>query len=202
MALAVADNTVSKKRQALFVRGFKAWCENTSVSTRTKLGIDPHEPLSPYSLAKRLGATIWRLDDVPDLPTDTLNFLASTEGDEWSAVTVCNGDTNIIVINPIHSVGRTSSDLMHELAHIILDHKAGETFFSDGEIMMREFDEKQEAEADWLAGTLLLPRKALEYIKYKRLPNEEVLESYSVSDQLYTYRCRMTAIDRQYSRSR
>jgi Zn-dependent peptidase ImmA (M78 family) len=198
MAIAVANNTVTKKQQALFVRGFKAWCENTSTSTRSKLGLDPQESLSPHELAEKLHVLVWTLNDVPDLPAETLDFLASSKGDEWSAVTVCYSDQNIIIVNPRHSIGRTSSDLMHELSHIILNHKAGETYFS-GDFMMREYDEKQEAEADWLAGTLLLPRKALEYIKYNHLSDEHVTDTYGVSSQLYIYRCRMTAINRQYS---
>jgi hypothetical protein len=199
MAIAIADNAVTKKQQGLFVRGFKSWCENTSTSTRSKLGLDPQEPLSPYELAEKLRVMVWTLDDVPGLPVETLSFLASPKGDEWSAVTVCYNEQNIIIVNPRHSIGRTSSDLMHELSHIMLNHKAGETYFS-GDFMMREYDEKQEAEADWLAGSLLLPRKALEYIKYNHLPDEHVTEIYSVSSQLYIYRCRMTAINRQYSR--
>jgi Zn-dependent peptidase ImmA (M78 family) len=150
-------------------------------------------------LAKKLHVLIWTLDNVPDLPVETLGFLASSRGDEWSAVTVCYNEQSTIVVNPRHSTGRTSSDLMHELSHIMLDHKAGETYFS-GDFMMREYDEKQEAEADWLAGAILLPRKALEHIKHDHLSDEQVTETYGVSSQLYIYRCRMTAINRQYSR--
>ena len=199
MAIAVANNNVTKKQQGLFIRGFKSWCENTSVSTRSKLGLDPYDPLSAYELAKRLGVLVWSLDEVPGLTTETLNFLSSSKGDEWSAVTVCYGDYNVIFINPRHSIGRTSSNLMHELSHIVLQHKAGASYFLD-DFMIREYDEKQEAEADWLAGTLLLPRRALEHVKYNRLDDEEVCDKYAVSSQLYNYRCRMTAINKQYTK--
>lgn len=199
MAIAVENNTVGKKQQALFQRGFKTWCENTSESMRTKLGLEIYDPIPAYELAEKLGVSVWRLQDVEDLPDTTLQYLSSSDGDEWSAVTVSYDGINVIIVNPRHSIGRTSSDLMHELSHVILGHAAGKTFVI-GDLMMREYDEKQEAEADWLAGTLLLPRKALEHIKYNRIPNEDVLQFYRVSTQLFNYRCRMTAINRQYSR--
>lgn len=199
MAIAIANNAVNKKQRALFQRGFKAWCENTSESMRTKLGLETYDPISAYELAEKVGVRVWQLKDVEDLPDTTLRHLSSSDGDEWSAVTVSYDGINVIIVNPRHSVGRTSSDLMHELSHVVLGHTAGKTFVI-GDLMMREYDEKQEAEADWLAGTLLLPRKALEHIKYNRITNDDVLQTYRVSSQLFNYRCRMTAINRQYGR--
>lgn len=166
---------------------------------RTKLGLEAYDPIPSYELAEKLGVRVWQLEDVEDLPETTLQHLSSRDGDEWSAVTVSYDGINVIIVNPRHSIGRTSSDLMHELSHVILAHTAGKTFVI-GDLMMREYDEKQEAEADWLAGTLLLPRKALEHIKYSRISDEDVFESYRVSSQLYNYRCRMTAVNRQYGR--
>lgn len=199
MAIAISNNSVSKKGQSLFDRGFKAWSENTSISIRTKLGLNPHDALDALELARRLDVEVIDLNSINDLPLDTRVHLGSSEGDDWSAVTVSLGENRIVVINPSHSTGRTSSDLMHELAHVILRHAQGESHYV-GDLMMREYNEKQEAEADWLAGTLLLPRKALEHIKYSRFEEDKILDDYKVSKQLYDFRCRMTAIDRQYSR--
>lgn len=200
MAISTENNTVSKGRQALFERGYKSWCENTSLAIRVKLSLKPHESLSPSRLADSLDAKIVDLSSVPGLSPEALNHLSSSSGDDWSAVTVVCGEKEIIVVNPSHSVGRTSSDLMHELSHLILGHKSAETFVSEEGFMLRDYDDKQEAEADWLAGTLLLPRRALEYIKYNHLSDDEVIEQYGVSRQLYNYRCRMTAVNKQYRR--
>jgi hypothetical protein len=199
VALGVANNVVGKQAQSLLGRGFKAWCENTALGVRMKLGLDAYDALDPYQVAQRLHIAVWSLDQVDSLPDDTFNHLQSPAGEEWSAVTVSHGDSHVVVINPSHTAGRKSSDLMHELAHVILNHAIGQSFFADS-LMIREYDEKQEAEADWLAGTLLLPRKALEYIKRSRMAEGDVLSAYVVSSQLYNYRCRMTAINRQYIR--
>jgi Zn-dependent peptidase ImmA (M78 family) len=198
VAVSSTDSAVSKARQSLLDRGYKAWCENTAGTTRIKLGVRVHEPLQASLLAEKLGAVICALDKIPGLSSEALRHLSSSSDDEWSAVTVVCGDKEIIVINPSHSVGRMSTDLMHELSHLLLGHESAQTFISEEGFMIREYDEKQEAEADWLAGALLLPRKALEYIKYNHIPIEEVTQIYGVSRQLYNYRCRMTAVNRQY----
>lgn len=200
MAIAVANNAVSKQRQALFERGYKAWCENTALTTRVKLGLKPFDPLPAAELAKSQGAKLISLSDVPGLSKEALTHLSSSAGDDWSAVTVVCDDQEVIVVNPSHSVGRSSSDIMHEVSHLILGHRSSQMFVSEEGFMLREYDDKQEAEADWLAGALLLPRRALEHIKYNHISDDEVLLQYDVSQQLYNYRCRMTAINRQYRR--
>jgi len=62
----------------------------------------------------------------------------------------------VTVYNPCSEASRTSSDLAHELAHLLLNHDvrelqqiAGHTFFT--------CNHDQEEEANWLAGCLLLP---------------------------------------------
>ena len=198
MAIASPNNTVSKARQALLDRGFKAKCERTSLSLRKDLGLNDYDAIDPIHLATKLGAKVWSLHDVPGLSTEALSHLSSAEGDEWSAITVVCDGTEIIVPNPSHSPGRSASDVAHELAHLILGHESGDMFMSDDGFMLRDFNDKQEAEADWLAGAILLPRKALEHIKYNHVSAEDVAEQYGVSEQLFEYRCRMTAVNRQY----
>lgn len=48
---------------------------------------------------------------------------------------------------------------------------------------MCDFDEKQEAEADWFMGALLLPRNVLTYFVYNKTPFAQVKEENMVSDQ-------------------
>jgi Zn-dependent peptidase ImmA (M78 family) len=67
-----------------------------------------------------------------------------------------------VIFNPRKSDGRKASDIVHELAHLILGHDPAKVVFSeDGQIATRTFDQKQEDEANWLAWALLLPREAL-----------------------------------------
>lgn len=192
---------IPKGQEALFERGFKTWCENTAVGIRKKIGLASTSPLSPDTLAQQLGVIIWKLDSVPGLDTGVMSYLSSADGDEWSAVTVEANNKKIIVINPSHSEARQASDLMHELAHVILSHGAAKVFMTPEGYALRDFDEKQEAEANWFAGCLLLPREALADCLYKRKTADEALEEYGVSKQLYTYRQNMTGVRKQFRRA-
>ena len=89
---------------------------------------------------------------------------------------------------------------MHELAHIIRGHEAGKVYII-GNHAMRDFNEIQENEANWLAGTLLLPRTVLTACAYRKTPIDEILAKYGVSKQLYTYRVNMAGVRKQFRRS-
>ncbi len=200
MGRSTAVLLTKKKQDTLFERGFKSWCENTSVAIRKRLGVNSSSPLSPYELAAKLSVKVWKLEDVAGLSQETREYLSSAQGDEWSAVTVMVNGEEIILINPTHSVARQSTDLMHELAHIIRKHDAAKVFVSESGYALRTFDERQEAEADWFAGTLLLPRTVLEHCAYNHTPLFTILQDYAISKTLYNYRVRMTGVNRQYRR--
>lgn len=192
---------VSKNDEALFVRGFKTRCENTAIQIRSHLGLKDTDPLPAREVAKYLDVFIWDLDNVPGLPGETLHHLQSSEGDEWSAVAVRSGTKDIIVLNPSHSVARQANDLMHELAHIILNHKPSQVTVSDSTgIGFRTFDRRQEAEADWLGACLLLPRSAIAASHRQNMDIEAAADYFGVSKDLYKYRVRITGVERQLSR--
>ena len=56
------------------------------------------------------------------------------------------------------SESRIQSDIMHELAHVLLGHKMEEINPSLG-FPLRKYDQSQEDEAEWLGGCLQLPSK-------------------------------------------
>lgn len=66
----------------------------------------------------------------------------------------------MIVHNTSHSPARIGSDVMHELAHLLLDHEPGTMFFGLNNVALRSHDKGQEEEATWLGGCFLLPREA------------------------------------------
>ena len=90
---------------------------------------------------------------------------------------------------------------MHELSHIILGHELAQAFLmEDGSLVPGNFDQNQEDEADWLAGTLLLPRPALLSIRSQNIPDDVACDQYLVSREMLTWRTRMTGVDYQLSR--
>jgi len=199
MSLQVSDSQSSR-----FERGFKTWAENTAVSIRTRLQLGSTDPLPPKALADQLGVRIWTPHDVPGLSREALNHLVSSAGDEWSALTIHVGDVGVIVINPTHSRARQASDLMHELSHVIRGHKPSQIHhLLDGSLVsLRTFDDLQEAEADWLAGCLLLPRVVLAHCAAKGMSPHDACELYGTSHDLYKYRANITGVNRQFAGTR
>jgi Zn-dependent peptidase ImmA (M78 family) len=100
-------------------------------------------------------------------------------------------------------MARQASDIVHELAHILLGHEPGKMVLSqDGGMVMRSFDHKQEEEANWLGWCILLPREALVQAARARLATAQIAEAYGVSSQLVAYRLRMTGVEVQFRRAR
>jgi len=179
-------------------RGFKTRCENISLQIRSELDLNKITPLPPESLAKHMGVYLWKPEDITNLSTEAFNQLGK-DRESWSAVTVSLGGIESVIYNPLHAIGRQSSDIMHELSHILLEHKPIEMmlFSKDLEIVLRDYDPDIEDEANWLSGCLLLPRDALLYIKEKGLDENTACQMYHVSRTLLTFRMNMTGVIRQ-----
>jgi len=183
-------------------RGFKSWCERSAVATRTELSIEAHAPLAARALAEHLGVSLLAPADILGLSTEILHQLAHRDPQGWSAVSFVVDDQITVIYNDRSSSGRQSSDIMHELSHIILDHDPSQVILSvDGLMGMRSFDAKHEDEANWLGWTLLLPRPALMHCMRLGRTVTEIASEYDVSEQLVKYRIGITGVNRQ-SRSR
>jgi len=181
-----------------FERGFKAWSENIAQSLRKKLNISKFSPLSPYELASYLNVRIISPKDIDNLSKETCKYLTSSEGNEWSAITLNVSNISVIIINTFHSQARQASDIMHELAHILRGHKTPQVFIDGSGLTIRSFDQLQEAEADWLAGTLLLPREVLIHCHFNKLSEQEACRLFNVSSELYKYRMNISGVKRQF----
>src|SRR5437773_2987722 len=129
----------------MFVRGFKTWCENVAAQHREKLRLRPHDPLQATALAAQLGVDVKTPKDLPDLDEDTIRVLLHDDPGSWSAVTISAQGKDLVILNPSHRGGRPNIDLMHELSHLLLGHKPGQSFISnDGETILSAFNRSQE----------------------------------------------------------
>lgn len=175
-------------------RGFKAEAERQAGQIRDEMGKSPSDPLDAVELARHLGAEVRCADELTSRAK--LQTLEELQPGAFSACTFSVGDRHVIVYSPLASVGRTQSDIAHEVAHIVLDHGmktvqtiAGMSFFT--------CDPDEEQEANWLAGCLLLPRR-LVYLAAKRgLDSAGIAEVYSVSEPMAAFRLRTTGVIRQ-----
>ena len=183
-------------------RGFKTRCEEMSRSLRAEIGLAATDPLRPDQLASYLDVAVWSVAEL-GLDESDLNQLIREDPDAWSAITVSASGREAIVVNPMHRGGRYSSDVMHELAHLLLGHQPSTMFFAaNGDVALRGYDGSAEEEANWLAAALLLPREALVWARTRRTSSQEICEFYGVSKQMLGFRTSVTGIDRQFGRRR
>lgn len=171
------------------------------MAIRAELSIEAHGALKARRLAEHLGVGLLTPGLIPELPVDVLEQLTQRDSHGWSAVSFAIGEMNTIIYNGNNSPGRQSSDIMHELSHVILSHEPSQVILSvDSQLAMRTFDAKQEDEANWLGWTLLLPRPALMHCANRRLSTAQIAAEYEVSEQLVAFRSGVTGVHRQTRR--
>src|ERR1051325_6940149 len=186
---------------ATLERGFKAWAERMAASIRSELDLVPTAALDPEGLAKHLGVALISPDRIVGLAADVCVQLLETDPWGWSAATLELGGKVTVIFNPRKSAGRRASDIVHELAHLILGHEPAKVVFSeDGQLTTRTFDQKQEDEANWLAWALLLPREALFAATRSRMPTDQIAKAYGVTETLVDFRLKMTGVKAQLRR--
>ena len=184
----------------MFQRGFKTRCEQTAASLRRQYAIPPTGALDPRLVAQRLRIAVLTPQEIPGLSAQTCERLLTVHRDVWSAVTIPSAPP-LIVVNPTHKLGRQNNDLMHELAHLLLEHAAAMTFIDPKtSLMLRSYDAAQEEEANWLSGCLLLPREALVKIKRLGVADDLAAAEYGVSTAMLRYRMNVSGVNIQYQR--
>ncbi len=176
----------------MYARGFKSWCERVALQQRTELKLKSDDPLDPVALARHLEIDVWTAAQIPGLDPLCLSVLVEKDPDSWSAITLCTGTKDLIIVNPAHGGGRRASDIMHEIAHILIGHDPARVDVTeDGLLILSSYNKQQEEEAKWLSGCLLLPREALLLIRRQGLDPEEAARLYGVSAQMLTFRQRV-----------
>jgi len=142
----------------LLQRGFKASAERLAEAIRAESGVSLFAPLDCTVVCAGLGIPVLALTEMVRLgarPESVRHLIA--ESSAFSAATVCAGTKRIIVYNPAHPAGRRANSLAHEFSHIFLEHPIAPALGLGG---CRRWDARLEAEADWQAGALLVPRVA------------------------------------------
>jgi hypothetical protein len=182
-------------------RGFKAQAERSAIAARDALGLSRNAPIDPWSYAAYLKVRVLDFGKL-GLRTREVAQLTVVDGDSWSAMSLQLEGIFAIVLNPAHAITRQRNDLMHELAHIELRHVPTRVEVSEsGMLLLSDYSDDQEQEADWLAAALLLPRDGLIQLRSARLSAAEIANRYGVSAALCEWRLRMTGVDVQMRRA-
>jgi Zn-dependent peptidase ImmA (M78 family) len=172
-----------------------------SEAVRAELGIRNIDRLRPHDLAEHLGIPVIQLGDLataaPEGDTgrldSALGVLRSERSSSLSALTVFDGPRRLIIHNEQHSPGRQASDIGHELAHGLLLHDPAPPV--DGRAC-RTWNGSIEDEANFLAGTLLVPGKAARWAAKRGMDATAVARHFGCSEQMARWRLGVSGADR------
>lgn len=163
----------------------KRYCEAIATETRQRLELKAYEPLSADRLAAHLGASIVDFEAFPHLAKQFRSLLES--GSNWSA-SIVHEDPIQIINNPNHTGSRRESNLMHELAHVLLNHPMVE-FSTVGEPLRKK---RYENEATYLGGCLQIPRRGLLWATQKGMTLNQISRYFGASEEMVSFRCNAT----------
>ncbi|GGB64296.1 hypothetical protein GCM10007424_00200 [Flavobacterium suaedae] len=127
--------------------------------------------------------------------------LAGSESDAsgWSALTMVTKEGNQIIIhNDFHNPPRQQSNIMHEIAHIVCNHKIESVNYPFPiPLGMRDFNKEQEDEAIYLGATLQLSKPCLLWSIKKKLSITAISEEYNASEEMVRFRLNITGLSRR-----
>lgn len=177
-------------------RGFKANAERLAKEYREKLNIHPCAALCAFKLAEYLSIPVYKITDITSTPSH-IQLLSGVNGDEWSALTMITEVGNTIIIhNPFNSEARQQSDMMHELSHIICEHKH-EKIMHESPLpfgMRNDYNIIYEEEAKCLGSTLQLASPCLLWALKKGMNYQEIANYFNASYDMVKFRMNTTGI--------
>lgn len=171
-----------------------------SAQARESLGLCLADRLDPWIYAESLDVAVVDADAL-DLAAQHARQLLEVDPGSWSGLTLNHDGQTMVVLNSAHVQARKCSTLMHELSHIRLGHIPANVHLSaTGMLLLSDYSDEQEDEADWLMGALLLPRQALMTFRSRCYGLAEISNMFGVSTELCTWRLRMTGVEAQLRR--
>ena len=181
-------------------RGFKTEAERLAEDIWGGMGLKPGDSIDVFSLARHVGCDVRSAAQIVDIAR--LEELRRIQDDAFFACTFKLPDErHVIVYNPLMKDTRINSDVAHEVAHIVLKHRLSR-LQRIGEVAFHSCDSRQEEEARWLSGCLLLPRFAVAHDLRKRLSHSAIADSRKLSREMVEYRAGVTGVARQLEAER
>ncbi len=189
------------KQKNKFKRGFKKWADDKAIEVREELELYASSPLCAFDLCTFLNIPVLTPNEIKGLKQKDIDVLLFKGSSHWSAATVPLPNNKFIIIhNPNHSSERQQSNLMHEVAHILCGH---EIPIEKQELglsgFLRNLNEEQENEAEWLGSCLQLPRPAILWSLKNGMSVQEISDKYNASIEMVNYRINISGVKRQLS---
>ena len=166
---------------------FRRRCESIATEQRQLLDLKAFEPLPANLLATRLNAKISTPQQVPNLDPKHIETLNSNQ---FSAAIISDNPLWIIY-NSTHAPARRESNLMHELAHVLLNHQMVGFNSQTGQPLRIE---QNEDEATYLGGCLQIPRRGLLWTLQKKMTITEIAKFFGASEEMVQFRSNVTGV--------
>jgi Zn-dependent peptidase ImmA (M78 family) len=170
-----------------------------SESYRQKLGISKFDPLDAFKLADHLQIPIYTVEEIFSDCLHDPAFSIMRDPAKFSAVWGFDEDGDKIIIHNIHhSAYRQQSNLMHEIAHILLNHQIPDAIRSMLlPFNLHYYNPLHEQEAKYLGGALQLTRPGLQWALKRSFSEKQISEYFSASAEMVKYRLNVTGVLRQ-----
>lgn len=161
-----------------------------ALALRREMDLTPHDRFDPLALAELYGVQVLCLSELGCSPSP-LEHLQTTRPEVFSGALIPFDDgSTVIVENDAHVPERRASTASHEMAHVVLEHPFAPAL-SDGK-GCRLTNRELEAEANELAGELLLPTAAARQLAYDRVSDAVAAQRFGVSIQFAAWRLNST----------
>lgn len=192
-----------------FPRGFKANAEKQSLAIRQRFKLGDHQACQARWATKLHDVSVTPVGSLIEVFRQELqdrfpNHVLCTKRLAWVADPNCEffaiavkiRELKMIFYNESRSAARQESDIMHELSHLLCDHKGDVLELSSG-ISLRSHNEAHEQEAGWLGAALQVPEAGLLHHVRAGRTSEEIAALYGASLQMVTYRRGILGIDKR-----
>lgn len=160
-------------------------CEDIATQVRYRMDLRAYSPLPAFDLAEHLDIEVCAPREIEGASEESIRHLEVAEN--WSAIVMVPPPNPSILYNPSHALTRRESDVMHEIAHLLLNHSLSTILWIDG-IPQRTHEPVKETEAAYLGGTLLIPRRAIWWCQQQGLELEKIANQYGGSIDLARWR--------------
>ena len=173
-------------------KSMRNWCENEGVRWRKELKMYTYDPLPARCLAQHLKIQVISPMEIPGIDAELFQCLL-TQDAGWSALTLpVDEGRHLIIYNPTHAATRYESNVMHELAHLLLGHQPISFHRLPGGLFMREYRVTDEKMAEYLGGCLQIPARGLDWAFQRNMTLQEIANHFGASLQMVRYRCNMS----------
>ena len=162
---------------------FRMKCERLATEKRDSLGLRAFHPLPADKLAEVMQVCIKTPADMA-LSEEVKTHLSKV--DTWFGL-LLELEHPTILYNPNQSPARYESTVMHELAHIILEHPAGTLSLSEGRYS-RSYNSRVEKEAAYLGSCLQIPKRGVLWATQRGMKDEAIAEYFGASFQIVRWR--------------